>query len=340
MRSGRGNTKEVMKMAKKELAPQADRLPSEVYQIMDDADSELIVSSLAGKTIQKYIYDITIKGKHAYGLSVEGVEDACRYMAQHGEFIRIEDMPQVIIDDGGCLANVIARRYVKDSKTGNLVCADTALGTKYERRMKEHKDGSPWEDENFREIAVSKAARNGKSKLILEEIKIKLIEKYKKMTGKTGTLKYSDEKPPIHKDPNNIKIQQLKKELIDLAVWENDEDYREFLAKHFAGDHGEPIRSVKALSDIQKSQAIDLMMKLKENQPEKVEAEESNKASEEQLLDIRQLKESLGESYSESMYKNLTPQGADRVIEDLKKKSRKKGKAPSGQLFENEGESP
>ena len=256
----------------KELAPQADRLPSEVYEIMDDADTELIVSSLAGKTIERYVYYLPdIK---AYGLSVNGVADACRYLAQHGEFIRIEDMPQVIVDEKGCLANVIARRYAKDGKTGTLVCADTALGTKYEPRMKTHRDGSPWKIKSFREIAVSKAERNAKNKLILEEIKVKLIEKYKKMKGKTGDLKLPPEKPPINKDPNNIKTQQTKTELVELGIWKDDSDYRQFLFQNFAGDNGEPIVSSKNLSDIQRTQAIDMMMKLKENKPEKEKNEE------------------------------------------------------------------
>jgi len=95
-------------------------------------------------------------------------------MAEHGEFIRIEDMPQVIIDDGGCLANVIARRYVKGTKSGDIICADTALGTKYEPRNPKKKGGGTWFNKYFREVAVSKAARNAKNKLILEEIKVKL----------------------------------------------------------------------------------------------------------------------------------------------------------------------
>ena len=165
---------------KKELARRGESLPIEAYELMDDADTELIISSLAGKTLDRYVYYLPhIK---AYGLSVNGVADACRYMAQHGgEFIRVEDMPQVIIDEKGALANVIARRYVKDTKTGNLICADTALGTKYEPREPEKTDGSTWKNKHFREVAVSKAERNAKSKLILEEIKVKLIEKYKKM---------------------------------------------------------------------------------------------------------------------------------------------------------------
>jgi hypothetical protein len=318
------NIKEVKDMAK-ELAPQADRLPSEVYEIMDDADTELIVSSLAGKVIEKYVYYLPdIK---AYGLSVNGVEDACRYMAEHGEFIRIEDMPQVIIDEKGCLANVIARRYVKDGKTGTLICADTALGTKYELRIKKKRNGSTWEDKNFREIAISKAARNGKSKLILEEIKVKLIEKYKKMTGKTGELKRPT--PPESnriRDPNIIKIQQLKRELIELGVWQGDSDYRNFLENNFVGDQGEAIFSSKNLSDMQKVEAIDMMAKMKNEVEEegKVEEEKPKKATDEQLLIIRQLKETLGERYFEKAFSVLSPEGADKIIHGLEERLKRK----------------
>lgn len=58
-----------------------------------------------------------------------------------------------------------------------------------------------------------------------------------------------------------------------------------------------------------------------ENEPEKIEPE---KASDEQLLQIRQLTESLGKKYRESMFKNLNPQGADKVIEQLEAEVRRK----------------
>jgi len=308
----------------KELATREQALPSEVYELMDDADTELIISSLAGKVIERYIYYLPdIK---AYGLSVNGVEDACRYMAEHGEFIRVEDMPQVIIDEKGCLANVIARRFVKDGKTGDLICADTALGTKYELRIKKKRDDSTWEDKFFREIAVSKAARNAKGKLILEEIKVKLIEKYKKLTGKTGELRKTP--PPENnriRDPNLIKIQQFKRELIGLGVWQGDSEYRNFLENNFAGDRGEAIFSSKSLSDMQKTEAIDMMVKMKSEVEEgEVEEEKPKKAIEEKLLNIRQLKQSLGEIWQPRMFKNLSPGGADKIIHGLEERLRKK----------------
>jgi len=323
----------------KELATREQALPSEVYELMDDADTELIISSLAGKVIERYVYYLPhIK---AYGLSVNGVEDACRYMAERGEFIRVEDMPQVIIDEKGCLANVIARRYVKDGKTGELICADTSLGTKYELRIKEKTDGSPWKDKFFREIAVSKAARNAKGKLILEEIKVKLIEKYKKLTGKTGELKRPA--PPESnriRDPNIIKIQQFKRELIELGVWQGDSEYRDFLENNFAGDQGEAIFSSKNLSDMQKTQAIDMMVKMKSEVGEEGETEEKEAKDTrgEQLLVIRQLKESLGEIWKPRMFINLSPGGARKIIHDLEERLRRKEGSSKGkkEFFDKE----
>jgi len=324
----------------KELATREQALPSEVYELMDDADTELIISSLAGKVIERYVYYLPhIK---AYGLSVNGVEDACRYMAERGEFIRVEDMPQVIIDEKGCLANVIARRYVKDGKTGELICADTSLGTKYELRIKEKTDGSPWKDKFFREIAVSKAARNAKGKLILEEIKVKLIEKYKKLTGKTGELKRPA--PPESnriRDPNIIKIQQFKRELIELGVWRGDSEYRDFLEGNFVGGRGEAILSSKNLSDIQKTEAIDMMVKMKSEVGEgEAEKEEPKNVIEEQLLVIRQLKESLGEIWKPRMFRDLSLEGARKIIHDLEERLRRKEKSPASrgkdQLFDKE----
>lgn len=323
---------------KKDLATQEQAFPIAIYEIMDDADTELIISSLAGKVIERYIYYLPdIK---AYGLSVNGVEDACRFMAARGEFIRVEDMPQVVIDEKGCLANVIARRYVKETKTGNLICADTALGTKYELRMKKRKDGSPREDRFFREIAVSKAARNAKSKLILEEIKVELIEKYKKLTGKTGELKRTP--PPESnriRDPNIIKIQQLKKELIELEVWRGDSEYRNFLENNFAGERGEAIFSSKSLSDMQKTEAIDMMVKMKSEVEEgEAEKEKPKNDTGEQLLTIRQLKQSLGEIWQPRMFKNLSPEGAEKIIHGLEERLRKKEGSSKGknQLFDKE----
>jgi len=313
----------------KELATREQALPSEVYELMDDADTELIISSLAGKVLERYIYYLPdIK---AYGLSVNGVEDACRYMAKKGEFIRVEDMPQVIIDEKGCLANVIARRYAKNVKTGELICADTALGTKYELRIKKRRDQSTWEDKFFREIAVSKAARNAKSKLILEDIKVELIEKYKKATGRTRELKKAP--PPESnriRDPNIIKIQQLKRELIELGVWQGDSEYRNFLENNFAGERGEAIFSSKNLSDMQKTEAIDMMVKMKSEVGEgEAEKEEPKNAREEQLLVIRQLKESLGEIWKPRMFINLSPGGARKIIHDLEERLRRKEGGPT-----------
>lgn len=309
----------------KELATQQQALPVEAYELMDDADTELIISSLAGKVLERYVYHL--KDIDAFGLSVNGVEDACRFMAVSGEFIRVEDMPQVVIDEKGCLANVIARRYVKDAKTGELICADTALGTKYELRTKRKKGGGTWEDKFFREIAVSKAARNAKSKLILENIKVELIEKYKKATGRTRELKKAP--PPENnkiRDPNLIKIQQLKRELIGLGVWQGDSEYRDFLENNFVGSRGEAIISSKNLSDMQKTEAIDMMVKMKsEVGKDEVKEEKSEGiALEQKLFTIRQLKESLDEIWKPRMFKNLSLEGANKIIDDLEERLRKR----------------
>ena len=62
------------------------------------------------------------------------------------------------------------------------------------------------------------------------------------------------------------------------------------------------------------------LSKLKEDLERKLEGS----ASEEQLLQIRQLKESLEENYVESLYKDLPPEGADKVIQGLEDKLRRK----------------
>ena len=270
-------------------------LPPTVFELMDEEDEELIVQELAGKMLDIYVYHIfdEERGIDAYGLSAPGVDDACRYMAERGEFIRVEDMPQIFADEEGCLANVIAKRYIRD-KDGNLICADSALGTKYEPRVKKKRDGTPWVDKFYREVAVSKAQRNAKAKLIPENIKITLIEKYKRVKGKVKEIKLPPEKkeksssppPPETRkegwrpDANIIEIQKLKAELVKLGVWETDKDYRKWLSENFENEKREPITSSKNLSDKQRKEAIDMMKKMIESvrKTEKIEKNISEKA--------------------------------------------------------------
>jgi len=250
---------------------------STAFEIMDREDERLIVEEIIGKMLDTYVYEIEIKkGKKVYGLSVAGVADACRYISQRGEFIRIEDPPQIICDDDGCLANVIAKRYIR-SADGNFVCADAALGTKYEPRVKLREDGTPWTDRFYREVAVSKAERNAKLKLIPETVKIMIINKYKEM--KKGVKKLEppkEEKKTVKKaeattkwkpDANIIEIQKLKSSLIKLGYWTGDAGYRQWLRNTFG------VESSKELSDEQKTKAIEILRNIKEHK-EAIEKEQ------------------------------------------------------------------
>jgi len=242
---------------------------STAFEIMDREDERLIVEEIIGKMLDTYVYEIEIeKGKKVYGLSVAGVADACRYISQRGEFIRIEDPPQIICDDDGCLANVIAKRYIR-SVDGSFVCADAALGTKYEPRVKLRRDGTPWTDRFYREVAVSKAERNAKLKLIPETVKIMVINKYKEM--KKGVKKLEPpkkERKPVEKakpkaewkpDANIIEIQKLKSSLIKLGHWTGDAGYRLWLRDTFG------VESSKELTDEQKAKAIEILKRIKED---------------------------------------------------------------------------
>ena len=76
------------------------------------------------------------------------------------------------------------------------------------------------------------------------------------------------------------------------------------------------------------SGAVDTQFKLLEEEKEEKKGPKAQPetATGEQLLQIRQLLESLGEKYEERRFKNLSPEGADKVIQGLEDKLRGKEK--------------
>lgn len=141
---------------------------------LDRLDDDLIVAEVQGRAISTWAYKFTQDGQEITGLSIAGVEQACRASGRHGEAIRIlkhewretEDAYYGIVEAG---------RYLLSSD-GREVLIDTAIGSKHEAKLKWSKKRNGWYEDPFAfEKAISKAARNAKAKLLDDQVKSEIV---------------------------------------------------------------------------------------------------------------------------------------------------------------------
>ena len=150
------------------------------FQVIERLDDKALIAEIRGKALQAYVYQFFKDGKPIRGLSVKGVEAACREMAvKHGMALRILNH-HVERTDTAYIAVVTAGRYMVSSD-GREVLLDTALGSKEEPFLETRRGGSTYPNTDAYDKALSKAARNAKLKLMPEDLKQAIIAEFIKL---------------------------------------------------------------------------------------------------------------------------------------------------------------
>jgi len=143
------------------------------FEIMDNADEELIVSELKGHQLPEvYVYSYSQEGKPVNGLSVVGVGQIRRKMAGKNEVIRVMGDPQIRETESEIYVVVKAGRY-RYNKDGKEYLFDVTYGAK--RQPKNFPGWKGTSNPFFFETAISKAERNAVRKLLDEPLAQALI---------------------------------------------------------------------------------------------------------------------------------------------------------------------
>jgi len=142
--------------------------------VIDRLDDDLIVQELQGRAVETWAYRFSEGGQEVTGLTVTGVEQACRESGRHGEAIRITDHTETETDDAFHAVVTAGRYYVAGD--GREVLVDTAIGAKREPKLKWSPKNAKWYTDKFAfEKAISKAARNAKGKLLDDGLKAEVV---------------------------------------------------------------------------------------------------------------------------------------------------------------------
>jgi hypothetical protein len=148
---------------------------SRALVVWDRLDNELIEAQLSGRSVTTWAYAFRQEGKELRGLSVEGIEECSRLAAMRGEALRVIDWK---LEDQGeaYFAIVQCGRYAVKGDTGEAILLDTSIGTKREKKVKVRRTGGFYTDDNAADIAMSKATRNAKSKLLDPQLKEQVLD--------------------------------------------------------------------------------------------------------------------------------------------------------------------
>lgn len=161
-------------------AATADPAEQALFELCDRTDDEMVIAELSGRVVDTYVYDFSQDGKVITGLTVPGVNWACREYAKHGEAIRIVSRPEPIvcpIDPEYVLTTVLAQRFAVNPETGRETALDSHLGSKRQWTKMEKK---VWKngvvvgteivpDKFWWEKLVAKASRNALKSCIPED---------------------------------------------------------------------------------------------------------------------------------------------------------------------------
>jgi len=163
------------------------------------AEDAMILAEMQGRVIDTYMYEIKTAEGPKEGLTVAGVNFACREYAQRGEVIRIVGKPDILAadpqDPDYVIVAVMVQRF-RVAENGDSVPLDNAMGIKRQwKKMevgcKRNENGRPIPgtgkivtDPFYMEKAVSKAVRNSKKALIPANVVLELLKLIK--SGKAG----------------------------------------------------------------------------------------------------------------------------------------------------------
>ena len=164
-------------------------VPWEPFSAMERVEDEAILQELRGELVDTLIYEFTDgEGRRVVGLSKAGVDRVAAEMALKGEVLRELDF-RLIPERDSVIAVVKAGRYAV-SREGREVLLETVFGTKRQPRRREvyvrGKDGMPLirdgrplrrleADPFVVEVAMVKAARNAKRRLMPESLIARVI---------------------------------------------------------------------------------------------------------------------------------------------------------------------
>jgi len=142
---------------------------SKALVIFDRLDNDVIIAQLQGRSVTTWAYTFQQEGKKLSGLSVTGIEECSRLAAMRGEALRV--LTFRLEDQGEAYFAMVECGRFAVREGGEAVLLDTALGTKREMKVKVRRSGGYYTDGNAADVAMSKAARNAKAKLLDPQLK-------------------------------------------------------------------------------------------------------------------------------------------------------------------------
>ncbi|MCL0047868.1 hypothetical protein M1N20_00120 [Dehalococcoidia bacterium] len=167
-----------------------EMVPWRPFEIMERVEDEAVIQELRGEVIGTLVYEFSDRdGRRVVGLSKAGVDRVASEMAMKGEVLRELDF-ELMSDTDSVTAVVKAGRFAV-SQDGREILLETVFGTKRQPRKREiyvrGKDGKPIikdgqpvkrveEDPFVVEVAMVKAARNAKRRLMPESLITKVID--------------------------------------------------------------------------------------------------------------------------------------------------------------------
>jgi hypothetical protein len=171
-------------MVKSENDESSGRDESRALLVLENIDSDLIVQELEGRAVRQWAYRFREggdDGAEVTGLTVAGVEQCSRESARHGEALRIIRRDWYPMDAGAdgtpnaWFAVVEVGRFAV-RETGEEILLDTSLGTKQELLRKYSARKRRWyENPHALDVAISKAVRNAKKKLLDPELQQRVL---------------------------------------------------------------------------------------------------------------------------------------------------------------------
>jgi len=151
------------------------------FLVMDKADEEQVLAEMRGEIIKEYVYSYIQGKKIVEGLSLAGINAVAIHMAESGRPLRVID--QWITEDDKYIKAIVKVGRFSVTDEGTEVMLDSTLGAK--RQARNYPKGA--ENPFAYELAITKAERNARKKLMPEKIIIEMMKEYKKQ-GKTKKL--------------------------------------------------------------------------------------------------------------------------------------------------------
>ena len=153
------------------------------FLVMDKQDEKQVIAEMSGEIMEAYVYSYTQGNKVVEGLSLAGINAVAIHMAETGHPIRV--INQWITEDEKYIKAIVkvGRFSVKDDC--EEVMLDSTLGAKRQPRYYSSGIENPF----AYELAITKAERNARKKLMPEKIIMEMMKEYKKQ-GKVEEVEY------------------------------------------------------------------------------------------------------------------------------------------------------